>query len=236
MRNLMILSMVSMMRFGGCTGGATPLSQNDPSKAALLSDVQQKTAAVGAQIGGTDGFGGSRMDTYMQHVPEHMGFSSTQDLSDSGGQMMIRLHNESQQACTFHLDYLSSQSGAQEQSTDVSVPAGQVNTVEVPCSEMVGLGSLDTPGAIGCHLADGQSVGNQMALPGFLRMDYACGETYDMFLTPDTNDLDGDGNTQELILMSQSMQEHMGSGGPMGHMHAPSPSGGMGMGGSMMGG
>ena len=48
-------------------------------------------------------------------------------------------------------------------------------------------------------------------------MDYACGATYHMYLTPDTGDLNSNGDTNELILMSEAMETHMQPGGMMPH-------------------
>ena len=186
----------------GCTTGAGPAGI-----AGEVDSVASKAVSVASQIGGMSGFGGTRM-----------GFQGMGDMA-SGGGMMMMLHNQSSQGCTFHVTHFSSQDGGTEQTADVNVLAGGEITVPLPCSEIVGMGPLEMPGGIGCHLADGQAVRNTMAVPGFLNMDYACGGTFHMYLQPDTGDLDANGDTQELILMSEAMQTHMSSGGPMGHVH-----------------
>lgn len=202
----------STLLFGlsGCVPGA------DVGDAA---GVAAKATAVASRIGGADGFGGARMNGYMEHAEPQMGFMAGADLADSNGSMTMRMHNQAGQECTFHVSYFSSPDGSQDQTLDVTVPAGGEQSVQIPCSEIVGLGPLETPGGVGCHLASGEAVENTMAVPGFLGMDYGCGATYHMYLTPDTDDLDGDGDTQELVLTSEAMQTHMASGGPMGHMH-----------------
>jgi len=64
-----------------------------------------------------------------------------------------------------------------------------------------------------------------MTVPAFLGLDYECEDTYRFTLTPDVDDLDGDGDTTELIVQSDALGLHMMNGGPFGHMHG----GGMGM-------
>jgi hypothetical protein len=73
-------------------------------------------------------------------------------------------------------------------------------------------------------------VDNTFAVPGFLNLDYTCGGVYACTPTADADDLDdldGDGDTTELILITDGMQLHMQNGGPTGHHH--------GMGTGMMG-
>lgn len=204
----------------GALSGCVPNAGLPADGSADATQVAAKAIAVGNMIGGAAGYGGTRMNGYMQHAEAQMGFMTGSDLAGQGNMMNVMLHNESGQACTFYLDYVASQEGAGEQTQDVSVAAGGEQVVQVPCSEVMGLGPLENPGAAGCVLADGQAFSNMMAVPGFLNMDYACGGTYHMYLQPDTDDLDGDGDTQELILSSEAMQTHMASGGPMGHTHA----------------
>ena len=42
---------------------------------------------------------------------------------------------------------------------------------------------------------------------------------YHLSLVHDVSDLDGDGDTEELVLLSDALQNHMTSVGPFGHMH-----------------
>lgn len=203
----------------GCAPGVNLGSQDDQSATAEAAMVAAKAINVADQIGGVGGYGGMAMNGYMQHVEPQMGFMTMGDLAEPGSMMNVMLHNQSAQVCTFHLNYVTSQNGTQEQTQDVTVSPDGQQVVQMPCSEIMGFGSLENPGAVGCHLVDGQAIGNMMAVPGFLNMDYACGGTYHMYLTEDTNDLDGDGDTQELVLTSEAMQTHMAAGGPMGHMH-----------------
>jgi hypothetical protein len=58
-----------------------------------------------------------------------------------------------------------------------------------------------------------------MAIPIFLGMDFACSETREFVLTPDTMDLDFDDDVDELIVLSDGFVGHMGFGGPLGHSH-----------------
>jgi hypothetical protein len=57
--------------------------------------------------------------------------------------------------------------------------------------------------------ADGTSLDNRMCVPGFLGTDFQCNGPYRCYLAPDVNDLDGDGNTQELIVSTEALQSHM---------------------------
>ena len=199
----------------GCTPGSV-VPAGDGSD--LAATVASKATEVASRIGGETGFGGVRMNGYMEHTQSHMGFNSQVDLASPGSMMTVMLHNQASQNCTFHLTYFSSLDSSVEQTQDVDVPAGGETPVQIPCAEIVGAGPFDTPGGVGCVLADGQQVSNMMAVPGFMGMDYACGATYHMYLTPDTNDVNGDGDTNGLILMTEAMQTHMQSGGMMGNM------------------
>jgi len=232
---LWILPPALAILLSSCVSGPSAITGADSK---TVSAVAEKAAEVASQIGGPTGFGGMDMSGYMQAAPSQMGFNSPDDLASPGGMMTVRLHNQAGQACTFHLAYFSTQADPNDQTQDVTVPPGQVGTVQIPCAEMMGLGSLDNPLAVGCTLADGQIVANMMAVPGFLNMDYNCGSTYDMYLTPDAGDLTGDGNTNELITMSNAMQTHMQSmsGAMGGGMMGSNTSGGGMMGGNMMGG
>lgn len=217
MRHSLIAVLMTLGAAGlaGCTPGANLVTPGDQSATAEVATVAAKAVNIGNEIGGPSGFGGMRMSGYMQQMMANMGFSTADSLATPGSMMTVVFHNQSSQVCTFHLAYFSSQAGNQDQSADVTVPALGQQTFQMPCAEIVGLGSLETPGGIGCQLADGQTISNMMTVPGFLGTDYTCGSTYHMYLGPDTNDLNGNGDTQELIAYSQAMQTHMQSGGMM---------------------
>ncbi len=207
-------SIVVSLAAQGCTPGSV-LPAGDGSDSAAT--VAAKATEVASRIGGASGFGGMQMSGYLQNGMPHMGFNSQTNLASPGSMMTVMLHNQALQNCTFHVTHFSSLDGSTEKTQDVNVPAGGETEVQIPCAEIVGAGPLDTPGGVGCVLADGQQVSNMMTVPGFMGMDYACGATYHMYLTPDTDDLNGNGNTNELILMSEAMQTHMQSGGMMGN-------------------
>lgn len=217
-RNILLVSLAtaSALLLAGCVNSGEPIAGSNEG---LPSAVAEKAVNVASQIGGANGFGAGLMDGYTQHSESPMGFNSEEDLADPAGQMMVRMQNQSDQNCTFHLTYFASPMGLEDQGQDVEVPAGQEITVAVPCAELMGMGSLEDPGAVACHLANGHPVSNMMSVPGFLGMDYACGGTYSFVLKPDADDLDGDGDTTELLVKSEAMQTHMEAGGPMGHMH-----------------
>ena len=193
--------------------------------------VAAKAIAVADLIGGAGGFGGMAMTGYSDHAPLSMGFLDADDLADPDDTMSVLLTNESTQEATFHLTYFAGSIDFEEQTMDVTVPAGDETTVEIPCSEIVGMGPLTVPGGVGCTLASGEEIDNLMAVPVFLGMDFFCGTVRQFVLTADADDLDGDEDTGELILLSDGMLGHMQSGGPTGHTHRM---GGM-MGGMMFG-
>ncbi len=136
---------------------------------------------------------------------------------------MLNIQNESSQDAEFHATYIASHMGLDENALDVSVLAGEFVTIEMPCAEIVGMGSLDDPGAAGCHLDDDTAIPNTMMVPGFLGQDFVCGGIYGCTLTPDVDDLDDDGDTEELVIISDGMQRLMMNGGVEGHMHGSSP-------------
>lgn len=225
---MVIMTIVTgLFILAGCVNGLLPGTGGDPTVAAVVA----KANGVATTIGGQGGFGGTLMNGYLDHAPMGMGFVDADDLADPQSGMMIRLQNDSTQACTCHVSFVASFEGIDQQIMDVDVPAGGETTVEIPCSEIVGMGPLEAPGGAACHLADGEAIDNMMSVPGFLGLDYACGQAHAFMLTPDTDDLDGDGNTDELIMLGQAMQMHMTHGGPMGHRHGN----GFGMMGSHMG-
>ncbi len=222
-----LLVLVALAFVPGCVNGVIPSTDNDPT----VQAVATKANSVASSVGGQDGYGGALMMGYADHMPEQMGFTSRGDLAGHGDMMTISLRNEADQVGTFHLSYFASHMGFVDEMMDVEVPAGDETTLEIPCSEIVGMGPLHEPGAAGCHLDDGEAVDNMMAVPGFLGQDFTCGGTYACVLTQDVDDLDGDGDTEELVVVSNAMDLHMMNGGPMGHAHG----GGPGMMGSHMG-
>lgn len=224
--SLIAISLVpSILLATGCGNFGLPILGGQ-----LAPLVDAKAEQVAEQIGGPRGFGGMMMNGYVGHAGPMIRFNTADDLADRDGTMTILLQNDAEQGCTMHLAYLAGHLGLDELLEDVEVPAGGETTIEIPCAEMVGMGSLDTPGAIGCHLFDDEAIDNVMAVPAFLRLDYNCEDTIRFTLTHDVNDLDADGDIEELVLQSDAMRQHLLDGGPMGHGHG----GGMGMMGSHM--
>jgi len=195
----------------GVTGDALP--------SGLTGQVASKAISVADQIGDQGGFGGLFMNGYESHMMPHMGFHGLADLADPDGGVSIKLSNDSDEDCTFIVTYFASHLSLEEQTSEVAVPAGQEITTVLPCSEIVGLGPLEQPGGLGCRLADGEEISNTMAVPGFLGTDYDCNMIFHFSLVHDVDDLDGDGDTEELVLLSDALLNHMTSFGPFGHMH-----------------
>lgn len=185
----------------------------------LAAQVAEKALTIGEQIGGEDGFGGAALDGYISHMEDHMGFHGTDDLADSEGHMTVVLLNESEEDSTFDVVYIASHMGIDEQILEVDVAAGDDVTVELPCSEIIGLGSLTLVGETAVQLGDGTEFENTMCVPAFLGSDYLCGSAYHGFLTADVDDLDGDGDTDELIVTTEAFGFHTGPGGMGGHGH-----------------
>lgn len=206
----------------GCANLGQPSSGGE-----LVPLVNTKATAVAGQIGTTEGFGGNLMAGYPAHVGPGMGFVTIDDLADPDGVVTIRLINQTVQNATFHLAYFAGHLGLDDQLSDIAVPAVSENTLEIPCSEIVGLGDLYMPGAMGCHLEDGDEVGNTFAVPMFFGLDFACGDTISFTLTADADDLDQDRDIDELVLLSDGFLMHLEDGGPTRHQH--------GDGGGMMG-
>ncbi len=223
-----VVALVAVSLVGGC---AWTFSPPGDSGGDLASQVAGKALAVADTVGGSGGYGGAMMEGYVNHAPERMGFHGVTDLAGADRTLAVRLHNELSEDCTFDLSYVASHMGINEQTVEVEVGAGEEVVVEIPCPEILGFGPLEMPGATGCHLVGGQNVDNTMALPGFLGLDYTCDSSYDCFLRPDSDDLDGDGNTEELALVVDAIQFHAQEGGPFGHLHGMGP----GMMGSHMG-
>lgn len=219
--------LVALAIVSGCVNGVILGGGTDPT----VQAVATKANSVASSVGGQDGYGGTMMAGYRDHAPVQMGFRDMNDLASSTGTMMMRFHNEVEDDCTFVMSYVASHMGIDEQMMDVDVAAGETVTVEIPCGEMVGMGSLEEPGSRACLLSDGEEVDNLMAVPGFLGLDYECGGMYEHFLMHDVDDLDGDGDLAEHIVMSEAMDMHRRNGGPGGHAHGD----GLGMMGSHMG-
>jgi hypothetical protein len=203
----------------GCGLGFGMMGGAGDEPTGLAGELAAKAATVADQIGGDDGFGGLLMDDYESHMEDHMGFHGEDDLADDGQMMTVEFHNESDVDAVFHLVYMASHMGIEDQVTDVEVPAGEEVTVELPCSEIMGLGSFTTVGEEAADLADGTTLDNHMSVPGFLGSDYECEDTYSFTLMVDSDDLDGDGDTQELIVVTDGLQLHMGLSGMGGHVH-----------------
>jgi hypothetical protein len=185
----------------GCDASGTPNG--------LAGEVAAKADTVAQRIGGANGFGGMAMNGYMSQMPNHMGFDSMGDLADSNGHMTVVCRNESNQDASFRMVYLSSPMGLADQMMDITVPAGSEQEVQIPCSEIVGLGSLIAVGETAAETADGAQLDNRMCVPGFLGADFQCSDSYRCFLAPDVNDFDGDGNTAELIVSTEALQSRM---------------------------
>lgn len=213
-----VLFIGSLVHLSGCVGGVFSAGGDS-----TVSVVAAKATAVAEAVGGENGFGGPLMTGYADHMPLHVGFSSGDDLAAPGEVMSVTLRNDSQVDGTFHLYYFAGHMGFSDQTMDVDVAAGEEVAVEIPCAEIIGVGSLNQPGAIGCHLADGDEVDNRISVPGFLGQDFACNDVYEFALTPDVDDLDNDGDTQELVIVSDAMEYHMEDGGPFGHAHGMGP-------------
>lgn len=213
-------------------GGCIRLGETENAD---VASVATKAAGVAELVGGADGFGGSRMTGYLDHAPPHMGFIDVGDLADPDATLTVTLHNESMEDATFVVTYFAHHLDFEDQTREVAVPAGQDVTLDIPCAEVVGLGPLTQPGGVGCTLAGGFEVENVLAVPVFLGMDFSCSGTRDFTLTPDVDDLDGDGDVAELILVSDGLLGHMQFGGPRGHSHGAGTMGAHMMGGMMFG-
>lgn len=217
-RTTWLISMAAIVAMAGIACMVIP-SLPGTGDDATVAAVAAKAVNVANHIGGAQGYGGTLMTGYPDHMPSNMGFIHADDLARSGGSTLVGFRNDSNFDCTFQLNYFASHMGFEEFSANIDVPADENVTFDIPCAEIIGLGSLETPGVTGCSLADGQTISNTMAVPAFLGTDYFCGGGHHFRLAPDTDDLDGDGDTEELILTSDALLGHMGSGGPMEHNH-----------------
>lgn len=206
----------------GCVPGFDLSGALESDTTDLVAGVSAKAEDAAQQVGGPTGFGGEQMQGYRQHFGSMMGFRNAGDLADADGQVRVRFHNESDEECTFHLAYIASHMGLEEQTRDVTVGAGETLDVDIPCAELLGLGSTTEVDATACELGNGQALGNQYCVPGFMHADYDCSGTFECFVGPDQDDVDGDGNTTELVATTQSLHEHLGQNGMMmgqGHGH-----------------
>lgn len=203
--------------FGGCSGmlmGCTPADQSallDTNPTGLTADVAAKAEQVAREIGGVSGFGGSMMNGYFDHMDDHMGFHDAGDLASGDGTIAVTFTNDSLQECTFHFAFMRSVDGLDGQTRDVDVSPGQSVTIDMPCGEIVGMGSFTNVGATAGSAADGTDFDNRFCVPGFLHSDFACGGEFACTLGPDVNDVDQDGDIQELIMLTSGMQRHMAS-------------------------
>lgn len=186
--------------------------------AGVTAEVAAKAQQIAGEVGGPTGFGGQLMMGYFGHMAPHMGFDDQGDLADPHGQLLVQLTNSSGFPCTFHLAYLQSSAGLDEQTQDVVVQPGNTIQVQLPCAEIMGVGSLTDVGAVAVDLPDGTGFDNRYCVPGFLNSDYACGGAYGCVVAPDVNDLDQDGDTAELIVLTSGMRSHMSPGGMGRHM------------------
>lgn len=200
----------------GLLGCGSGLSGNQ-QPTGVAADVAAKAASVAAGIGGPNGFGGAMMNGYMSHMDEHMGFHGAEYLAPDNGTMTLMLSNQSAQPCTFDVAFISSPDGEEEQTQEFTLDAGETADFEMPCAEMIGMGSLTAVGQTAVHMGDGTEVGNQFGVPGFLNSDFDCGGTFSCTLMQDTNDLDQDGDTQEFIAVTGAMRSHMQAGGMQWH-------------------
>ena len=210
---------IGTMILGLVTAGCPSAALSTPT--GVAGEVVQKAEEIASQIGGQAGFGGPLMNGYRQHMGGNMGFDGMSDLADPDETMMVRLHNDSDEDCTFHLVYSASHMDLSNQTMDVTVGAGQVETVELPCAEMIGLGSMTNVGEAACEFPDGSMFDNRMCVPGFMNSDYDCAGGYDCFFGPDTDDVDADGDTGEMMATTEALHGHMGQMGMMGPAHRP---------------
>ena len=187
--------------------------------AGLVSQLAAKAAGIADNIGGDTGFGGMMMAGYDVHTEDHMGFHSADDLADADDVLIIELQNDSNVTCTFHVVSMASHMDLENQSLDVEVPAGEKVTAELPCSEIIGMGHLEVVGEVAVECADGTQFDNVMSIPAFLGADYDHGDTYHCYLTVDVDDLDGDGDREELLATTEALHLHVGPGGISGHGH-----------------
>lgn len=216
MRTLLLAALIMFAAIVGT--GCMPITAPAGSSDETLSAIVAKAEDI-AQLIGPNGYGGPEFSGYREHMGQMMGFLNTDALADPSGTVGVQFWNQSGAPCTFHLAHIASYDELQERVQDITVQPGQVVTFDMPCAEVVGLGSLTQVGTPAGTLGPGAQLSNQFCVPGFLNSDYLCGGTFACFLGPDTDDLDGDGDTQELVITTQPFQQHVGPAGMRGHRH-----------------
>lgn len=184
----------------------------------LAAEVADKAEAIGRRVGDPNGFAPGLVEDFAGHMGAHMGFRGMADLADPNAPLHVELLNDSNEPCVFHVTWIASHQGLDEQTLDVVVAPRDREQVELPCAGIVGLGALDEPGSPATHLDDGMPLDNRYCVPGFLHDAFECAGTMQVMLSPDADDLDNDGDTAELIVTTEVLWEHMGGMGPM---HGP---------------
>lgn len=186
----------------------------------LAAEVAERAVDVADQIGGEDGFGGTWMNGYVDHMPMHMGFHGMAYLADEDGTVTIEVVNDAAPAAVVHVVYLTTAEGElTEQTVEVEVEGYGTVSIDVPCAEIVGVGALDDVGATAADLDDATALPNDFCVPAFLNADYVCGGVYAIYVGADEDDLDEDGDTEETVITTEALQTHMGPGGMSGSGH-----------------
>ncbi len=209
-------AMTTALLVAGCNSTTQP----GPAAPTDADNVAAKAESIALDIGDTNGFAPGWLDGYRQHFGPMMGFTSAADLADPDQQMTIQFQNDSDLPCTFHVVYDASYMGLQDESVDVPVDPDETVDFNIPCAEIVGIGSVDQAGQVAVDAgSNGMPYANDYCVPGFLNADYTCGGQYDCYFGPDVDDLDADGDTSELIVTTSPLYAHMGPGGMMDHHH-----------------
>lgn len=198
--------------------GCSSVWQGWEQPTGLAGEIAAKAEDIAELIGGVDGFGGPFMDGYINHMGTHMGFHNEFYLAGADDEFDVELTNGTPFPCQFHVAYIQSGLGLDEQVETVVVEPGETVEVRLPCAEIVGIGSVTIVGAVGAEATDGTFFDNRYCVPGFLHSDYDCGGTFASVLSRDINDLDGDGDTEEMMLVTIGMISHMQRGGMARHM------------------
>ncbi len=212
------------LMLAGCVISPTGLLGNvfdlPATPTGLAAEVADKAVAIARRVGDPNGFapGLVEMEDFMGHMGAHMGFHGMRDLADPNASLRVELVNDANEPCVFHLTWIASHEGLDEQTLDVVVGPQDREPIELPCAEIVGLGALEEPGTPAAHLDDGTPLDNRYCVPGFLHDAFECAGMMQVMLSADEDDLDGDGDTQELIVTTQVLWEHMRGAGPM---HGP---------------
>ena len=77
-----------------------------------------------------------------------MGYYGPEDLAPVFGNMFVQLRNEADRNGTFDVSYMAGHLGLEATDLEVAVGMGEQFIVEMPCSEVVGIGPLDEPGGV----------------------------------------------------------------------------------------